>query len=69
MTQEQLKELSDEELTQLREDALAEITRRNDLADIPRQAEEMALRFEALGGSKSDLAQIVIDATAEQEES
>mgnify|MGYP000718115534 CR=1 FL=1 len=66
MTQEQLKELSDEELTQLREDALAEITRRNDLADIPKQAEELALRFEALGGSKSDLAQIVNDATAEE---
>jgi len=27
-------------------------------------SEEMALRFEALGGSKSDLAQIVNDATA-----
>ena len=42
-----------------------EIAHRNDLADIPKQAEEMALRFEALGGNKSDLAQIVNDATAE----
>lgn len=31
-----------------------------------RTAEEMALRFEALGGKKSDLAQIVNDATAEK---
>ena len=29
-------------------------------------AEEMALRFEALGGSKSELAQIVNDAKAEE---
>ena len=29
-------------------------------------AEEMALRFEALGGNKSDLAQIVNDAKAEE---
>lgn len=43
-----------------------EIARRNDLADIPKQAEELALRFEELGGSKSDLAQIVNNATAEQ---
>lgn len=43
-----------------------EIARRNDLADIPKQAEELALRFEELGGSKSDLAQIVNDATAEE---
>ena len=30
------------------------------------KAEEMALRFEALGGSKSDLAQIVNDTKAEE---
>ena len=31
-----------------------------------RTAEEMALRFEALGGNKSELAQIVNDAKAEE---
>lgn len=59
MTQEQLKELSDEELTQLREDALSEITRRNDLADIPKQAEKLVLRFEQLGGSKTALVDAI----------
>ena len=43
-----------------------EIARRNDLADIPKQAEEMSLRYEKLGGKKSDLAQIVNDAKAEE---
>ena len=60
------KTLTDEELQTERQNIMDEITRRNDLVDIPKQAEEMALRFEALGGSKSDLAQIVNDATAEE---
>ena len=57
------KTLTDEQLQTERQNIMDEIARRNDLADIPKQAEEMALRFEALGGSKSDLAQIVNDAT------
>ena len=58
-----------EQLQTERQNIMDEIARRNDLADIPKQAEEMALRFEELGGSKSDLAQIVNDATAEQTDS
>ena len=57
------KTLTDEQLQTERQNIMDEIARRNDLADIPKQAEEMALRFEKLGGSKSDLAQIVNDAT------
>ena len=57
------KTLTEEQLQTERQNNMDEIARRNDLADIPKQAEEMALRFEALGGSKSDLAQIVNDAT------
>ena len=60
------KTLTDEQLQTERQNIMDEITRRNDLADIPKQAEEMALRFEALGGNKSDLAQIVNNATAEE---
>ena len=58
------KTLTDEQLQTERQNIMDEIARRNDLADIPKQAEELALRFEALGGNKSDLAQIVNDATA-----
>ena len=58
------KTLTEEQLQTERQNIMDEIARRNDLADIPKQAEEMALRFEALGGSKADLAQIVNDATA-----
>lgn len=60
------KTLTDEQLQTERQNIMDEIARRNDFADIPKQAEEMALRFEELGGSKSDLAQIVNDATAEK---
>ena len=60
------KTLTEEQLQTERQNIMDEITRRNDLADIPKQAEEMALRFEALGGKKSDLAQIVNDAKAEE---
>lgn len=56
------KTLTEEQLQTERQNIMGEIARRNDLADIPKQAEEMALRFEKLGGSKSDLAQIVNDA-------
>ena len=56
------KTLTEEKLQTERQNIMDEIARRNDLADIPKQAEEMALRFEKLGGSKSDLAQIVNDA-------
>lgn len=55
------KTLTDEQLQTERQNIMNEIARRNDLADIPKQAEEMALR-----GSKSELAQIVNDAKAEQ---
>ena len=60
------QDFTDEQLQTERQNIMDEITRRNDLADIPKQAEEMALRFEALGGNKSDLAQIVNDAKAEE---
>jgi len=59
------QDFTEEQLQTERQNIMDEIARRNDLADIPKQAEEMALRFEALGGSKSELAQIVNDATAE----
>lgn len=57
------KTLTEEQLQTERQNIMDEIARRNDLADIPKQAEEMALRFEELGGSKLELAQIVNDAT------
>ena len=60
------QDLTEEQLQTERQNIMDEIARRNDLADIPKQAEELALRFEALGGNKSDLAQIVNDATAEE---
>ena len=60
------KTLTDEQLQTERQNIMDEIARRNDLADIPKQAEELALRFEELGGSKSDLAQIVNDAKEEK---
>ena len=56
------KTLTDEQLQTERQNIMDEITRRNDLADIPKQAEEMALRYEKLGGDKDELAQIVRDA-------
>ena len=57
------KTLTEEQLQTERQNIMDEIARRNDLADIPKQAEEMALRFEALGGSKSDLAKLISTAT------
>ena len=59
------KILTGKQLQTERQNIMDEIARRNGLADIPKQAEEMALRFEALGGDKSDLAQIVNDAKAD----
>ena len=56
------KTLTDEQLQTERQNIMDEIARRNDLADIPKQAEEMALRYEKLGGDKDQLAQIVKDA-------
>ena len=55
MTQEQLNELSDEELTQLREDVLTEITRRNDMGEIPDQIKGLSQRYEYLGGDMAEL--------------
>ena len=55
MTQEQLNELSDEELTQLRGDVLTEITRRNDMGEIPDQIKGLSQRYESLGGDRSEL--------------
>ena len=55
MTQEQLQNLSDEELTQLREDALTEITRRNDMGEIPDQIKGLSQRYESLGGDRAEL--------------
>ena len=62
------QDFTDEQLQTERQNIMDEIARRNDLADIPKQAEEMALRFEALGGNKSDLAQIVNDAKADTQD-
>ena len=62
------QDFTDEQLQTERQNIMDEIARRNDLADIPKQAEEMALRFEALGGNKSDLAQIVNDARADTQD-
>ena len=59
------QDFTEEQLQTERQNIMDEIARRNDLADIPKQAEEMALRFEALGGNKADLAQIVNDAKAD----
>ena len=50
-----LQNLSDEELTQLREDALTEITRRNDMGEIPDQIKGLSQRYESLGGDRSEL--------------
>ena len=56
------QDLTDEQLQTERQNIMDEITRRNDLVDIPKQAEEMSLRYEKLGGDKDELAQIVKDA-------
>lgn len=50
-----LQNLSNEELTQLREDALTEITRRNDMGEIPDQVKNLSQRYESLGGDRSEL--------------
>ena len=50
-----LQNLSDEELTQLREDALTEITRRNDMGEIPEQIKGLSQRYKSLGGDRSEL--------------
>ena len=50
-----LQNLSDEELTQLREDALTEITRRNDMGEIPEQVKGLSQRYESLGGDRAEL--------------
>ena len=50
-----LQNLSDEELTQPREDALTEITRRNDMGEIPEQIKGLSQRYESLGGDRSEL--------------
>ena len=50
-----LQNLSDEELTQLREDALTEITRRNDMGEIPDQVKNLSQRYESLGGDRAEL--------------
>ena len=68
MTQEQLKELSDEELTQLREDALTEITRRNDMGEIPEQIKGLSQRYASLGGDRAELVTKINDETVEEEE-
>ena len=59
------KTLTEEQLQTERQNIMDEIARRNDLVDIPKQAEEMSLRYEKLGGDKTELAQIVNNATAE----
>ena len=56
------QDFTDEQLQTERQNIMDEITRRNDLVDIPKQAEEMSLRYEKLGGDKDELAQIVKDA-------
>ena len=56
------KTLTEEQLQTERQNIMDEIARRNDLVDIPKQAEEMSLRYEKLGGDKTELAQIVKDA-------
>ena len=50
-----LQNLSNEELTQLREDALTEITRRNDMGEIPEQIKGLSQRYESLGGDRAEL--------------
>ena len=50
-----LQNLSDEQLTQLREDALTEITRRNDMGEIPDQIKGLSQRYESLGGDRYEL--------------
>ena len=50
-----LQNLSDEELIQLREDALTEITRRNDMGEIPDQVKNLSQRYESLGGDRAEL--------------
>lgn len=50
-----LQNLSSEELTQLREDALTEITRRNDIGEIPDQVKNLSQRYESLGGDRAEL--------------
>ena len=53
------KTLTEEQLQTERQNIMDEITRRNDLADIPKQAKELALRFEQLGGSKTALVDAI----------
>ena len=50
-----LKKLSDEELDQLRRDVLTEQERRENLARIPAQIEELKQKYVEGGGNPKDL--------------
>ena len=62
-----LQNLSYEELTQLREDALTEITRRNDMGEIPEQVKNLSQRYESLGGDRAELVAKINQAVEAEE--
>lgn len=63
-----LQNLSNEELTQLREDALTEITRRNDMGEIPDQVKNLSQRYESLGGDRAELVAKINEAESSEVE-
>lgn len=62
-----LTELTDEELDQLRVDALNEQERRANLSAIPQQIKNLTDKYVQGGGDKSDLTD-VIDAASQSDE-
>lgn len=55
MTPEQLRTLTDDDLDQLRRDALTEQERRANLAAIPEQVADLAAKYRDGGGDPADL--------------
>ena len=63
-----LQNLSNEELTQLRDDALTKITCRNDMGEIPEQVRNLLQRYASLGGDRAELVAKINEETVEEEE-
>ena len=59
MTQDELQQLTLEDLNQLMRDLFAEQERRNNLIEIPREMKAKAAIFQEAGGDKADLVTII----------
>jgi len=65
MTPEQIRTLTDDDLDQLRRDALTEQERRANLAVIPEQVADLAAKYRD-GGGDPDTLRAALDAEPEQ---